>query len=169
MLAWTVAVAVDRNDRDVFPAVLPAAPVAAVLIWRRRRGWAFAMTAVATVSLVATIFTGLYPRVLVSDPVFANSLTIESTASTHYTLTALTIVAALLLPVFILSQAWGLRRVPRPPPRGGDPQPGQGVRPAGGEPAGRVAPSAPANESEIPSAAVATIRPPAANPRSISS
>jgi cytochrome bd ubiquinol oxidase subunit II len=112
VLAWTVAVAVDRNDRDVFPPALPAAigvaaiMLAAVLIWRRRSGWAFAMTAVATVALVATIFTGLYPRVLVSDPVFANSLTIESAASTHYTLTALTVVAALLLPVFILSQAW---------------------------------------------------------------
>jgi cytochrome d ubiquinol oxidase subunit II len=115
VLAWTVVVAMDRNARDVFPPVLPAAIggvailLAAVLIWRGRSGWAFAMTAVATVALVATIFTGLYPRVLVSDPVFANSLTIESAASAHYTLTALTIVAALLLPVFILAQAWAYR------------------------------------------------------------
>ena len=32
LLAWTVAVAVDRNDKDVFPPVLPAALGIAVLL-----------------------------------------------------------------------------------------------------------------------------------------
>ena len=112
LLAWTVAVAVDGNDRDVFPPVLPAAlgalalVVAAVSVWRRRSGWAFAMTAFGVLALVATIFTSLYPRVMVSDPAFANSLTISGSASSDYMLTVLTVVAAILMPLFLLYQGW---------------------------------------------------------------
>ena len=46
LLAWTVVVAVDRNDKDVFPPVLPAAlgvaalVLAVVFVVRRRSGWA---------------------------------------------------------------------------------------------------------------------------------
>ena len=49
-LAWTVAVAIDRNDKDLFPPVLPAALGIAALAARRRfvfhgrSGRAFAMT-----------------------------------------------------------------------------------------------------------------------------
>ena len=73
-LAWTVAVAVDRNDKDVFPPVLPAAlgagalVLAVVFVHRRRSGLAFAATALGAVLLVATLFTSLYPRVMVSQP-----------------------------------------------------------------------------------------------------
>src|SRR5215831_16176744 len=51
-LAWTVAVAVDRNDRSVFPPILPAVlAIAAVLlavifVYLRRSSLAFAATAV---------------------------------------------------------------------------------------------------------------------------
>ena len=79
VLAWTVAVGVDRNDKSVFPPVLPAAAgvaalvVAAVLVRRGRSGWAFVATGAAAVLWVATIFTALYPRVLVSHPSFATA------------------------------------------------------------------------------------------------
>jgi cytochrome d ubiquinol oxidase subunit II len=112
LLAWTVAVAVDHNDKSVFPPVVPAVVgagallLAVVLLFRRRAGWAFATTALAVLAFVATIFTSLYPRVLVSRPGFANSLTIEGAASTHYMLTVLTVVAALLIPTFALYQGW---------------------------------------------------------------
>jgi cytochrome bd ubiquinol oxidase subunit II len=55
-LVWTVAVAVDRNDKDVFPPVVPAAlGIVAVLlavffVVARRTGRAFAMTALGTSS-----------------------------------------------------------------------------------------------------------------------
>jgi cytochrome d ubiquinol oxidase subunit II len=111
-LAATVAVAVDRNERDVFPAVLPAAlgaaamALAAICVIRRRSGWAFVMTALAVGLSVATIFTGLYPRVLVSHPDFANSLTIADASAAHYALSVITVVAAIFTPLVLLYQGW---------------------------------------------------------------
>ena len=119
LLAWTVAVAVDNNDKDVFPPILPAAVgvaallLAVVLALARRTGWAFVATAAAVIAFVATIFTSLYPRVMVSRPGFGNSLTIEGAASTHYMLSVLTVVAAVLVPTFALYQAWAYHLVIR--------------------------------------------------------
>jgi len=112
MLAWTVAVGVDRNDKRVFPPVLPAALGAAALVAavvfvaRRRSGAAFVATGLATVLWVATIFTTLYPRVLVSHPSFSNSLTMSGAAAGHYALSVITVVAAILTPVVLLYQGW---------------------------------------------------------------
>jgi cytochrome d ubiquinol oxidase subunit II len=111
-LAWTVAVAIDRNDRDVFPTVLPAAVgvgalvAAAALVHARRSGWAFVASAVGAVAWVATVFTGLYPRVLVSHPAFDNSLTISGAAAGHYALSVITVVAVICTPVVLLYQGW---------------------------------------------------------------
>jgi cytochrome bd ubiquinol oxidase subunit II len=112
LLAWTVAVGVDRNDKDVFPPILPAAlgvgalVLTVVFAMRGRRGWAFVSTALAAALWVATIFTTLYPRVLVSHPSFSNSLTISNAASGHYALSVITVVAAILTPVVLLYQGW---------------------------------------------------------------
>ena len=111
-LAWTVAVAVERNDKDVFPPVLPAAlgmaaiALALLFVFGRRSGWAFVMTAFATVLWVATVFTSLYPRVMVSSPDFGNSLTVDGASSAHYTLVLLTVVAAIFVPLMLLYQGW---------------------------------------------------------------
>ena len=111
-LIWTVAVAVDRNDKDVFPPVLPAAitiaaiALAAILVYAGRSGLAFALSAVGTLSLVATLFTRLYPRVMVSSTDFANSLTVPGTASAHYTLAVMTVVALIVTPLILLYQGW---------------------------------------------------------------
>jgi cytochrome bd-type quinol oxidase subunit 2 len=58
------------------------------------------------VAVMQTLFTGLYPRVLVSDPSFANSLTVAGAASAHYALTVITVVAAIFLPLVLLYQGW---------------------------------------------------------------
>jgi cytochrome d ubiquinol oxidase subunit II len=111
-LVWTVAVAVDRNDKDVFPPVLPAAiaiaalVLAAVFVRLRRSGLAFVLSAVGTLGLVATLFTSLYPRVMVSSPDFANSLTIQNAASAHYTLAVMSVVALVFVPLVLLYQGW---------------------------------------------------------------
>ena len=111
-LSWTVAVAVDRNDKDVFPPILPAAlgiaavALALLFVLGRRSGWAFMMTALAAVLWVATIFTSLYPRVMVSSSDFANSLTVDSASSAHYTLEVMSVVAAIFVPLVLLYQGW---------------------------------------------------------------
>jgi cytochrome bd ubiquinol oxidase subunit II len=111
-LIWTVKVAVDRNDKDVFPPVLPAAlaiaafALAALLVYVRRNGIAFALTSVGILALVATLFTSLYPRVMVSDPDFSHSLTVSGAASAHYTLAVMTVVALIIAPLVLLYQGW---------------------------------------------------------------
>jgi cytochrome d ubiquinol oxidase subunit II len=111
-LIWTVAVAVDRNDKSVFPPVLPAViaiaafVLAAFLVYAGRSGVAFALSAVGTLSLVATLFTSLYPRVMVSNPNFGNSLTVSGAASAHYTLAVMSVVALVCLPLILLYQGW---------------------------------------------------------------
>jgi cytochrome d ubiquinol oxidase subunit II len=111
-LAWTVWVAVDRNEKDVFPPVLPAAAgilalvLAVVFAFAGRNGWTFTMTGAGAVLFVATLFTSLYPRVMVSQPDFGNSLTVEGTSSSHYALTVMTVAAAVVAPLVLLYQAW---------------------------------------------------------------
>jgi cytochrome d ubiquinol oxidase subunit II len=109
---WTVAVAVDRNDKDVFPPVLPAVlgilvlVAAVVLAFGGRGGWTFLATALGAVFLVVTLFTSLYPRVMVSSTDFGNSLTVDNASSSHYTLTVMTVVALILVPVVLAYQGW---------------------------------------------------------------
>jgi cytochrome bd ubiquinol oxidase subunit II len=111
LLVWTVVVAVDRNDKDVFPPILPAvigiaALVVAAALVARRSGWAFAMTALGTVAAVGTLFTSLYPRVMVSSPDFGNSLTVSNASSAHYTLAVMSVVALIVAPLVLLYQGW---------------------------------------------------------------
>jgi len=111
-LIWTVVVAVDRNDKSVFPPVLPAALGIAVLLLallflaRGRTGLAFTMTSLGTILVVATLFTSLYPRVMVSSTNFADSLTVQSAASAHYTLAVMSVVALICTPIVLLYQGW---------------------------------------------------------------
>ena len=101
-LIWTVAVAVDRNDKDVFPPLLPALLAIAALLGAvvcvrlARSGWAFVLTAAGAFLVVATIFTSLYPRVMVASNDFANSLTVDNASSAHYTLKVMSVVALIV-------------------------------------------------------------------------
>jgi cytochrome d ubiquinol oxidase subunit II len=111
-MVWTVAVAVDHNDKDVFPPVLPAVIAIAALLLAvllgliGRSGWSFVATALGTIAAVATLFTSLYPRVMVSNPDFQNSLTIDNASSAHYALTVMTVVALVFTPIVLLYQGW---------------------------------------------------------------
>jgi cytochrome d ubiquinol oxidase subunit II len=111
-VAWTVVVAHQNNQRAVLPVAIPAVLTgllviaAAVLAARGRAGQAFAATGLAAIGVVATLFTGLYPRVIVSDPAFGNSLTISNAAAGHYALEVITVVAVIFTPVVLLYQGW---------------------------------------------------------------
>jgi cytochrome bd ubiquinol oxidase subunit II len=139
-LVWTVVVAVDRNDKDVFPPVLPAVlgiaalALAVVFVLSRQSGRAFAMTGLGAILVVATLFTSLYPRVMVSSPDFGNSLTVANASSAHYTLKVLTVVAVILTPVVLLYQVWTYRVFRRR--LGGDPAPTEDVPVSPVQPAG---------------------------------
>jgi cytochrome d ubiquinol oxidase subunit II len=111
-VVWTVAVAHDRNDKAIlWPAVAAGIAVGALVLaivftWMHKSGWVFGMTVLGIASAVATLFVGLYPRVMVSNPDFANSLTVSNAASAHYTLAVMTVVAAIVTPVVLLYQGW---------------------------------------------------------------
>jgi cytochrome bd ubiquinol oxidase subunit II len=111
-LIWTLVVAHDENEKSAFPAALPAivaavALVLALLLVRRGRGTAaFGSTTVAIAGATATLFMSLYPRVIVSSTNFADSLTVSGSASAHYSLEVMTVVACILLPVVLLYQGW---------------------------------------------------------------
>jgi cytochrome d ubiquinol oxidase subunit II len=109
-----------------FAAVL-AAIGAAALVRGGRSGAAFAATSVTMAAVVASIFSELYPRVMVSSLGSANDLTAQNTASASYALTVMTVVLAVVLPVVLLYQAWTFHvfrgRVGGPKVDAGDPAP----------------------------------------------
>src|SRR5262245_3956885 len=114
VIVWTVAIGIDRNDKELLPPALPAALglvalAAAVVLVRRRSGWTFAATGLGVALLVATLFTSLYPRAMVSDPNFGNSLTVDNASSAHYTLAVMTVVALVVTPVVLRYQRWTYR------------------------------------------------------------
>jgi cytochrome bd ubiquinol oxidase subunit II len=101
-LIWTYLNALQANHTGVVPGIVPVAALAAsaATVWLvrsgpdGRMGWAFGATSATVLLTTATLFLNLYPRVLVSsiDPRY--SLTVFNAASTPYTLTVMTLVAA---------------------------------------------------------------------------
>ena len=85
-------------------AVLLATAAVAELV--RRPALAFALSAAAIVALFATLFVDLFPAVMPSSTSRAFDLTAANSSSSSYTLTVMTIVAAVLLPVVLAYQAW---------------------------------------------------------------
>lgn len=93
------------------PGLAPIAAVAVMLaagvfVARRAMGWAFVMTCLAIALATVTIFMSLYPRVMVSSLDPAWSLTIYNASSSPYTLTVMSIVALLFVPVVLVYQSW---------------------------------------------------------------
>jgi cytochrome d ubiquinol oxidase subunit II len=79
------------------------------VIWfirNKHDGWAFLMTALTIVTTVITIFLTLYPRVMISSLKPEWSLTIYNASSTPYTLTVMTIIAIIFVPIVLAYQAW---------------------------------------------------------------
>jgi len=71
-----------------------------------RGGWAFTMTGLTIAFATITIFTGLYPRLMVSSLSEAWSLTIYNASSTDYTLGVMSIIALIFVPVVVIYQGW---------------------------------------------------------------
>src|SRR6266550_4224163 len=79
---------------------------AAWLAHDRREGWAFACSTITIALAMLTLFTDLYPNVMISSTNSAYNLTIANTASPSYTLKLMSIVAVVFLPVVLVYTAW---------------------------------------------------------------
>jgi cytochrome d ubiquinol oxidase subunit II len=87
-------------------AAVLALLAAAWLAREHKEGWAFTATTIAMAASTASIFTELYPRVMVSSTSPAFDLTIHDTASGSYALKVMTIMVAIFLPVVLADTAW---------------------------------------------------------------
>ncbi len=95
----------------VNPGITPIASFAALLatiyfINRKMEGWAFIMTSLHIVLTQVTFFTLMFPRVMISSLNPDWSLTIYNTSSSQYTLTVMSIVALIFVPIVLTYQGW---------------------------------------------------------------
>jgi cytochrome bd ubiquinol oxidase subunit II len=95
----------------VNPGVVPITGMVAILLTgyflrRKREGWAFITTALTIAFSLVTMFLIMYPRVMISSLNDAWSLTIYNASSSPYTLTVMTVVAVLFVPVVLVYQGW---------------------------------------------------------------
>jgi cytochrome d ubiquinol oxidase subunit II len=95
----------------VNPGVIPITGLAALLasgwfIRQKHDGWAFASTGVTIAFAIVTFFMTLHPRVMISSLNPDWSLTIYNASSSQYTLSVMTIVALIFVPIVLVYQGW---------------------------------------------------------------
>lgn len=93
------------------PGITPILSVVALLVTgyfikNKREGWAFIMTSLHIVLTQVTFFMLMFPRVMISsiNPNF--NLTIYNASSSEYTLTVMSIVALIFVPIVLAYQGW---------------------------------------------------------------
>jgi cytochrome d ubiquinol oxidase subunit II len=69
-------------------------------------GRVFVATAVAIGGTVAAIFANLYPAVLISTTDSANTLTVQNSSASQYSLQVMSVAAAVLVPLVLAYQGW---------------------------------------------------------------
>jgi cytochrome d ubiquinol oxidase subunit II len=108
-LAWTV-VGHPGGGVDVGSAILAGlsalALIAAALLAGRDQVRAFAATSAAILTFFVSLFVDLFPHTMVSSTSSAFDMTLNQSASASYTLTVMTVVAVLLVPLVLVYQAW---------------------------------------------------------------
>ncbi len=95
----------------VNPGIVPVIAGLSILAvkWflnQKKEGWAFIMTSITIIFSVITIFSGLFPRVMVSSLNPDWSLTIYNASASDYTLTIMSWVALIFVPIVLAYQAW---------------------------------------------------------------
>ena len=110
-------VAYGYVETDVFtsfginPGSVPVVALLALvsvqyLLKTKREGWAFTMTSITIVFATITIFSGLFPNVMISSTNPEFNLTIYNASSSPYTLGVMSIVALVFVPLVLLYQGW---------------------------------------------------------------
>jgi cytochrome d ubiquinol oxidase subunit II len=98
-----------RNIVD--PGIAPIAAVAFLLaagyfINQKREGWAFILVALNIVFTQVTFFLMMFPNVMISSLNPAWNLTVYNASSSQYTLTVMSIVALIFVPIVLAYQGW---------------------------------------------------------------
>jgi cytochrome d ubiquinol oxidase subunit II len=104
---WTRKVAGGADVPGPVEALAVIAVIfAAVLASTDRDGWAFTASATAIAATVGSIFIDLYPHLMISSTNAAYDLSVNNSASGHYALTVMTVVAVIFFPVVLIYQGW---------------------------------------------------------------
>lgn len=95
----------------VNPGIVPIAAVvvllaAGYLINQKREGWAFILVALNIVLTQVAFFSMTFPNVMLSSTNPDWSLTIYNASSSQYTLTVMSIVALIFVPIVLAYQGW---------------------------------------------------------------
>ena len=112
LLAVTTYFFTDISTKiGVNPGIMPIASVVALLVTiyfinNKMEGWAFISTGVHIILTQVAFFTLMFPRVMVSSTNPAYSLTIYNASSSQYTLTVMSIVALIFVPIVLAYQGW---------------------------------------------------------------
>lgn len=95
----------------VNPGIVPIAAVVVLLasgyfINNNRHGWAFIMVALNIVLTQVTFFSMTFPNVMLSTLNPEWSLTIYNASSSEYTLTVMSVIALIFVPIVLVYQGW---------------------------------------------------------------
>ncbi len=110
-LIWTY-LATDILNNPGFDGLIPALLAAVALLaygWFLRQGkegLTFVSGGLVIILATVMVFTGLFPRLMISTLNPANTLTIYNASSSPYTLKIISIVAAIFLPIILAYQGW---------------------------------------------------------------
>ena len=93
------------------PGIVPIAAVAVLLaagyfINNKMEGWAFILVALNIVLTQITFFSMTFPNVMLSTTNADWSLTIYNASSSQYTLTVMSVVALIFVPIVLAYQGW---------------------------------------------------------------
>lgn len=115
VVLWILLIVLGNLQTDIFTKgaavillILTTICGAVSLLLGRKGSFGKALIAngLTVVGAVASLFAGLYPRVMVSSTNAAFNLTINNASSSPYTLKVMTIIALTLVPIVLLYQAW---------------------------------------------------------------
>jgi len=95
----------------VDPGIAPISAIAVLLaagyfINRKMEGWAFIMVGLNIVLTQVTFFSMIFPNVMISSTNPDWSLTIYNASSSQYTLTVMSIIALIFVPIVLAYQGW---------------------------------------------------------------
>ncbi len=105
-LIWTMG---DHSwaIKIIIPGAITAAlAVATILSGRRSQGVSFTTSALTIALLTATLACALYPNALPSTTNHAYDLSLVTASSSHYTLSVMSVVALVMVPVVLAYQSW---------------------------------------------------------------